>query len=111
MVAKKTVEVFGSGANFQRLSESQKNKVYAAIVTSSGKSNIDVNAKLAKLSSAGKGLIFVSVAISTYNVLTASNKVGAIKREMAVTSAGFAGSIAAGALAASHVDLPHPRVS
>ena len=99
IVAKKTIDVFGSGANFQRLSESQKNKVYAAIVTSSGKSNVDVNAKLAKLSAAGRGLIFISIAISTYNVLTASNKGIAIKREIAVTSAGVAGSIAAGALA------------
>ena len=44
-------------------------------------------------------MIFISIAISTYNLLTASNKGSAIKREIAVTSAGVAGSIAAGALA------------
>lgn len=99
IVAKKTIELFGNGANFQQLSTTQQNKVYAAIVTSSGKSNVKVTGKLAKLSPAGRGLIFVSVAISTYNVLTASNKAGAIRREIAVTGASIAGSIAAGALA------------
>ena len=99
IVAKKTIELFGNGASFQQLSTTQQNKVYPAIVTSSGKSNIKVTGKLAKLSLAGRGLIFVSVAISTYNVLTSSNKAGAIKREIAVTGAGIGGSIAAGALA------------
>lgn len=99
IVAKKTIELFGNGASFHQLSKTQQNKVYAAIVTSSGKSNIKVTGKLAKLSLAGRGLIFVSVAISTYNVLTSSNKAGAIKREIAVTGASIGGSIAAGALA------------
>jgi len=72
---------------------------YAEIVKSAGKSNPRVTASMKNFSRAGKGLIFLSVALSVYNVATAEDKVGAAKREVAVTAAGIAGGVAGGALA------------
>jgi hypothetical protein len=50
-----------------------------------------------RLSYVGRSVILVSLALSTYNVLTARNKSTAIKRELVTTTAGIGGSIATGA--------------
>jgi hypothetical protein len=47
----------------------------------------------------GRSLILLSLALSTYNVLTARKKSAALKRELLTTAAGVSGSIAAGAIA------------
>jgi hypothetical protein len=46
-----------------------------------------------------RGVILLSLALSSYNVLTARNKSNALKRELVTTTAGIGGGIAAGALA------------
>jgi hypothetical protein len=99
LVAKKTIELYGKEANFTKLAVRQQNRVYAAIVESSGKPNALVNKKVRLASRAGKALLFVSVGISLYVVATAEDKVEAAKQEGAVTGAGIAGGIAGGALA------------
>lgn len=99
LVAKKTVELFGAGSDFTRLSPAQQNQVYAAVVQSAGKANPRVTAAMQRLSRAGRGLIVLSLAISVYNVAVADDKLEAAGREVAVTGAGVLGGVAGGALA------------
>lgn len=99
LVARYTIRLYGKNANYHRLTAAQKNAVYAEIVAASGRANPKVNAALAKASRLGRGLIVVSVAVSVYNVATAQNKAAAATREVAMTGAGIAGSIAGGAVA------------
>ena len=99
LVAKKIVTIFGPTANFNSLSETQKNQVYAAIVESAGKSNPDVNLKMVKLSRAAKGLIVLSIGISVYEIYASDNKASEAGRQVAINGAGIAGGWAGGALA------------
>ena len=78
LVARQTSRMYGPGATFARLSASQKNIVYASIVSSAGKSNPAVTQTMSRLSFAGRGVIFVSLGLSIYNVTTATNKVAAV---------------------------------
>ena len=99
LIAEKTANLFGARADFNRLSLAQKNQVYAAVVESAGKANSTVNANMARIGAAGRGLIFLSIAISVYNVAVADDQVGAAGKEVVVTGASVAGGIAGGALA------------
>lgn len=99
LVAKKATSLFGPRVNFNTLSETQKNQVYASIVESAGKSNPQVNLKMMRLSRAGKGLIVLSIAISFYEIYTAENKVSETGRQLAINGAGIAGGAAGGAMA------------
>lgn len=99
LVARKTMQLFGASADFNRLSPPQQNMLYAEIVKSAGKSNPKVTATMRKLSRGGRGLLVLSLALSIYTIATAEDKVGATKREAAVTGAGIGGGIAGGALA------------
>lgn len=99
LIASKTLELHGPNANFNRLSLEQQNAVYGKIVASAGKSNPHVNALMRKLSRAGRGLLFLSLALSVYDVATAEDKMAAAGREVAVTGAGVLGGIGGGALA------------
>lgn len=99
LIARKTLQLFGAGADFNRLPPESKNAVFAEIVKSAGQSNETVTATMRKLSRAGKGLLLVSLAISVYSVAKAEDKGAAARREVAVTGAGIGGGIAGGALA------------
>jgi len=99
LVAKKTLELFGNGADFNRLAQGQRNKVFAAIVESAGKANPRITKLMGTVSRSGRGLLFLSVGISVYNIATAQDKVDAAGREGAVTGASIAGGMAGGALA------------
>lgn len=99
LIAKKAVDLYGKNTDFSALSESNKNTVYSEVVKSAGKSNPKVTAAMQKLSSAGRGLIFVSLAISAYNISTADDKWDAAGKEAAVTGAGIGGGIVGGAVA------------
>lgn len=99
LVARKTHRLYGKNAIFNRLTEAKKNNVYAEIIKSAGKSNPKITAIMKKLSYAGRGLIFVSIALSVYTVATAENKTNAAGREIAITGAGVGGGIAGGAIA------------
>lgn len=99
LVAMKTTKAYGEKAVFAHLSGSQQNTVYANIVTSAGSSNLKVNRVMARLSHAGRGLLFVAIALSIYNISTAKNKAAAIRKELSVNGAGIAGGIAGGMLA------------
>lgn len=99
LVAKKAKSLFGTQANFNSLSEIQKNQIYAGIVESAGKSNPQVNMKMMQLSRLGKGLVVLSIAISVYEIYTADDKVSESGRQIAINSAGIAGAVAGGAMA------------
>jgi len=99
LVARKTKQLYGQTRAFDGLSETKKNIVYSEIVKSAGKSNPKVTAKMKKLSSAGRSLVFLSIAISVYTVATADNKFNAAGKEIVITGASIEGGIAGGALA------------
>ena len=99
LVAEKTVKLFGKPAVFAKLTPLQQNQVFAEIVRSAGRSNQDYTRNVQRMSRLGRGLILFSLALSTYNVLTARSKSTAIKRELLTASAGIGGGIAGGALA------------
>lgn len=99
LIAEKSEGLFGKGTQFDSLPDAKKNQVYAKIVESAGKSRPSVNKAMRVTSRAGRGLVFLSVAISVYTVATAEDKVDAAMHEGAVAGAGVAGGIAGGALA------------
>jgi hypothetical protein len=99
LIALKTIELYGEHANFLRLSSVKQNSVYASIVTSAGKSNANVTRAMASLKYAGRGVIFLAIALSTYEIATSTNKVAAFQQELARNGASVVGGIAGGALA------------
>lgn len=99
LVARKTLQLFGEGAEFNALTAAQQNRVYAAIIESAGRSNPAVTATMRNISRAGRGLLLLSIGIAVYNVATADDKVEAAKHEGAVAGAGVLGGIGGGALA------------
>lgn len=99
LVAKKSVQIFGPGTVFGRLSAGDKDRVYAEIVRSAAKSNPQISATMRRLSRAGRGLLLVSVALSVYEIAVADDKLGVARRELVVTGVSVGAGIASGALA------------
>ncbi len=99
MIARKTVEIAGPNAQFDNLSQTQKNQIYRAVVESAGKSNAGANAMVRRLTHTTRSLLFVSLAISAYNIYVAEDKLAAAGEEAAIAGSGVAGGIAGGALA------------
>lgn len=99
LIGRKTQQLFGRGAKFQALTNSQQQAVYGAIVESAGKSNPKVSATMHRLSNAGKGLIVLSLGLSIYRIAIAEDKVDAVAQEAAITGAGIGGGMAGGAIA------------
>ena len=73
---------------FDKLALEKQNSIYAEIVKSAGKSNPKISALMKNLSRAGRGLIFVSIALSAYAVATAENKFDAAGKEVVITGSG-----------------------
>lgn len=73
--------------------------MYSEIVKSSGKSNPDVNRLMKNISSAGRGLIVLSIGLSVYTIATSENKLETAGREALAAGAGIGGGIAGGAIA------------
>ena len=99
LIAKKTQKLYGNNALFNQLSNQQKNNIYKQVVLSAGTSNPKVTNLMRRASYAGRGLLFLSLGASVYNIATADDKWDAAGREVAVTGAGIAGGVAGGALA------------
>lgn len=108
LVAKKSIELFGLGANFEKLSPIQRNGVYAAIVKSAGKSDPVVTSTMRRLSYAGRGLVVLSVALSVYTIAQAEEKLAAAGRELAIAGTSITGGFAGGALAGLACGLGAP---
>lgn len=99
LIAKYATQMYGETIVFSKLTMSQKNKIYAAIVAAAGKSNVKVSAALARMSFAGRGVLVLSLGLSAYTVATSTNKVAAAKKETLTIGASIGGGIAGGALA------------
>lgn len=54
---------------------------------------------MARLSYAGRGVIFLAVALSAYHIATSPNKMAAVRKELVVNGASVAGGIVGGAVA------------
>ncbi|KMK19159.1 hypothetical protein ABW09_07185 [Pluralibacter gergoviae] len=99
LVARKTAQLYGTKANFNTLSELQRNHVFGAIVESAGRSNAKVNLAMLRLSYAGRGLIVFSIAFAVYEVMNADDKISETGRQLAIGGAGITGAWAGGAVA------------
>lgn len=99
LVARYTIRLFGGNANFNRLSPAQQNQVYAEIVAAAARSNPRVDLWVRRASRAGRGLLVLSLALSTYAIATSPDPAATARREGAVLGAGIAGGVAGGALA------------
>lgn len=99
LIARNTLKRFGANADFSRLSSSQRNLVYASIVSSAGTANTTFTAWMGRMQHCGRALLMLSLAMSIYTVANADDKWAASKTEAAYTGAGIGGGIAGGALA------------
>lgn len=99
LVAEKTTKLYGPRADFNNLSTTQKNKVYAEIVSSAGRSNAAVTGQMQTLSKLSRGLVFVSISLSVYNIAVSENPQQASVKEVALAGSGFGGGVAGGAIA------------
>lgn len=99
LVARKTVQLFGSQAQVARLTLTQRNRVYAAIIEAAGKSNPRITTYMRNLSFAGRGLLVASLAYSVYAIATSDQPVRTAGREGTVLGSGIAGAAAGGAVA------------
>ncbi|CAB4392226.1 unnamed protein product [Rhizophagus irregularis] len=99
LVAKYATQMYGKSVVFSKLTPTQKNRIFAALVAAAGKSNVKVSVALARVSFAGRSLLILSLGLSAYTIATSTDKVAAAKKESLATGAGIAGGIAGGALA------------
>jgi hypothetical protein len=81
---------------FDQLNVPQQNKVYLEIVQSGGRARAKVNVLARNLSRLGRGLIFVTIAISVYNIADSEDKLRTTAKEGATLGGGILGSAAAG---------------
>ncbi len=96
LIDEKTAKLFPN-KRFADLTKVQRRQVFEAIIESAGKSRPVVTARIPRWRMAGRGLLFFTVGISTYNIWTAENKVHAGLKEGIVLGGGFAGGAMAGA--------------
>jgi len=89
LIAYKTKSLYGDKVNFNNLSVSQKNSVYSTVVQSAGKSNHEVNIKMQRFSGAGRGLIFLSLAVAVYQIYEAEDRVLETQRQLAISTPGL----------------------
>ena len=99
LIARYTLKMFGPKATFDALTAAEKDAVYAEIIAAAARSNPRVNAQMLRWSRAGRGLIFLSIAVSVYNIATSDHPMKTAGHEVIVTGAGIGGGIAGGALA------------
>ncbi len=98
-IGAKTVQLFGKDARFAVLSSAQRDMVFAAVVKSAGESRASINRLMHLSARGGRGLIFVSLAISVYDVATAADPYLAAGREATFGLVGIMGHVAGGMLA------------
>lgn len=99
LIAEKTAKLFGKNAIFARLTSAQQNRVFAEVVASAGRSQPTITRRALRLSYLGRSVMLLSLALSTYNILTAGDRSAAAGRELVTVTAGVGGSMGAGALA------------
>lgn len=96
LIDEKAAKLF-PGQQFADLSKGQRRQVFESIIESAGKSRPSVTARIPRWRLAGRGLLFFTVAVASYNIWTAENKVHAGLKEGIVLGSGAAGGALAGA--------------
>jgi hypothetical protein len=79
---------------FGSLSQKSWAQVWLEIVDASGRARPSVSLKAVRLGKLGRGLIFLSVGIAVYNVVTADNKRRQVVKEGTGAGGGFVGGAA-----------------
>jgi hypothetical protein len=85
--------------SFAQLTEREQNQIFLEIVRASGRPSQRVTMVARRLGRVGRGLIFVAIAVSAYNIATSEDPAREAARETVGFGAGFAGSVAGGAVA------------
>jgi hypothetical protein len=99
VVNKNMQRIYPEASHFDQLSPTQKGKVFQEVVERSGSSRANVTSSLKQITPAARGLFYISISASAYNIATAEDKVQATKKEGAILGSGIAGGAAGGALA------------
>ena len=94
LIKKYSRETFGK--KFEELSHIQKQAIYKKIIEASGRSSPKFSSKIPRWRLLGKGCLLATVAITTYNIWTAENKIHAGLKEGVVLGGGFLGGAIAG---------------
>ncbi len=97
LLAKYSQDLFGK--DFLSLTARQQDEVYAALVSAAGRSNPQVNARMARWSRIGRGLIVISIGVAVYTIATSDDPVAQAVEEAAIMGGGIAGGVAGGAAA------------
>ncbi len=84
-------------ADFSRLNSEQRGNVWRKIVAKSGEPQIRASNSAKWFGRAGRGLFFLTVAISVYHIAKAEDKVRATANEATAIGGGLAGASALGA--------------
>ncbi|MCQ0970767.1 hypothetical protein MLD63_10055 [Paracoccus sp. TK19116] len=99
LLDRKAQQLFGHSARFDQLSAGQRDQVFRAVVEAAGRSNPRVNVLMRRVSTAGRGLLILSLGIAVYNVATAEDHAEAAIEEGAILGGGVLGGLAGGAAA------------
>jgi hypothetical protein len=84
------------GKAFADLNEAEKNKIYYAVLESSGRSNAAVSAEAARLRVLGKVGVLMTAALATYQVVRADRKIKEAARQGSIIAGGMLGGGIAG---------------
>ena len=93
----KTTQQRFPGKSFIQLEKGQRREVFQEIIESAGRSKPQVTSQIGRWRIMGRGCLLFTVAITTFNIWTAENKVKASLREGLVLGGGVAGGALAGA--------------
>jgi hypothetical protein len=99
IVAKYTKRLYGESADFNLLEAEKQGKIYAEIIESASKDNADITRWLRLSAPYAKKIMYLSIAISVYDIATADDKVATAKVEGGSLAASIAGGAAGGAVA------------
>jgi hypothetical protein len=90
LVAEKLIELHGTTATFQSISEVQRQSTFAAVTEAAGKANTRLNASIGKARSSGRALILMSIAASVYDIAVADSKMSAARKQSGAGAASAA---------------------
>ncbi|ECE6340666.1 hypothetical protein ACO0LQ_000332 [Salmonella enterica] len=99
LIARYAIKLYGENVDFNHLSTSQQDQVYAEIVKASGRQRPAANKLAVRFSRAGRILIFISLAISIYLIYEEEDPLYELERQIVIGVAGIEGGWAGGSLA------------
>jgi hypothetical protein len=99
LVARYTLKLYGTGAQFPQLTVLQQRRVYAEIVEAAARSGPVANALGKVMRVGGRSLFVLSLAVSVYAVATSATPGKTAAREGVLLGAGLGGSVLGGAAA------------